>query len=138
MKDIPESSWRNLDALRNAGGISVPFPLPNLGCRTPMVSTSTFLLVKAAEAHGFSPDGAKQMYEERQQPRSMPDKLVLTRFYSNSSKVLVQLITPDLPPPPPGLAPASTPSITASEPPPPPPPPSLSSTETPTSGGLPG
>jgi|GEM_PF-4300053 len=101
-----------------------------------MASGSTFLLVKAAEAHGFSPAGAKQMYEERQQPKSMPDQFVLTRFYSNSPKVLVQLITPDLPPPPPSLVPAATPSVTASEPPPPPPPPSLSSTETPTSGGL--
>ncbi|WP_143206216.1 hypothetical protein [Singulisphaera sp. GP187] len=39
-------------------------------------------------SHGFSPDGAKQMYVEGQQPKALPDKLILARFYPQQGKPL--------------------------------------------------
>lgn len=142
-----------LDNLTRMIPCPVPIPFPNFSTLHSSLAISTKINIDRAQAHGFSPAGANQMYVEGQQPKALPDKMVLARFNSKQAKIvvmppdtnglptqgkmLVSLMTPELAPPPSPIL--ATPSATsASSPlgPPPTAPPSVTSTPNSTSTPL--
>lgn len=110
--------------LRPLTSSSVPVPFPNFSPLPGSLPVSTKINIDRAQAHGFTLAGANQMHVEGQQPKALPDKMVLARFQSvqvktpeqralepilpTQGKVLMSLMTPELALPPPSPSASSS------------------------------
>ncbi len=105
----------------------VPVPYPSFSSVSLPLGCSSKVIVSEAKAHGFSKEGAEQIFLHRKVPKALPDVLVLSRFSQNPgpdgsfiapsmSKVVISTIEEmdqnptDSPVPSCSLAPSSTPA----------------------------
>jgi hypothetical protein len=86
--------------------------IPNFSGLAIGLPNSELINVSAAMARGFSQAGAQLMYIEKQLPESLPDQLLLSRFMPDSSKSLLDIMTPESTPPSPATATATATAAT--------------------------